>query len=140
MIAANVIEAARQAGVKKLLYLGSSCIYPRLAKQPMAEDELLSGPLEPTNQWYAVAKIAGLKLCAAYRRQGGSDFISAQPTNLYGPGDTYRRRGQPRHPRAASSRCTAPRSRARPRSKSGAAAGRAASFCMSTTSPTRSSS
>ncbi len=89
MIAANTIEAARQSGVKKLLYLGSSCIYPRLAKQPMTEDELLAGPLEPTNQWYAVAKIAGLKLCAAYRRQGGCDFISAQPTNLYGPGDTY---------------------------------------------------
>ncbi|HUK59255.1 MAG TPA: GDP-L-fucose synthase [Stellaceae bacterium] len=89
MIAGNTIEAARQTGVKKLLYLGSSCIYPRLAKQPMTEDELLAGPLEPTNQWYAVAKIAGLKLCAAYRLQGGSDFISAQPTNLYGPGDTY---------------------------------------------------
>jgi GDP-L-fucose synthase len=89
MIAANTIEAARQAGVKKLLYLGSSCIYPRMAKQPMVEEELLTGPLETTNEWYAVAKIAGLKLCAAYRRQGGSDFISAQPTNLYGPGDSY---------------------------------------------------
>jgi GDP-L-fucose synthase len=89
MIAANVIEAARRAAVKKLLFLGSSCIYPRLARQPMAEDELLTGPLEPTNQWYAVAKIAGLKLCEAYRRQWGCDFISAQPTNLYGPGDTY---------------------------------------------------
>ena len=89
MIAANVIEAARRVGVQKLLYLGSSCIYPRLAPQPMAEEALLTGPLEPTNQWYAVAKIAGLKLCAAYRRQWGCDFISAQPTNLYGPGDTY---------------------------------------------------
>lgn len=89
MIAGNLIEAARRGGVKKLLYLGSSCIYPRLAPQPMAEEALLSGPLEPTNQWYAVAKIAGLKLCAAYRRQHGADFISAQPTNLYGPGDTY---------------------------------------------------
>ena len=89
MIAGNLIEAARQTGVKKLLYLGSSCIYPRLAKQPMIEAELLSGPLEPTNQWYAVAKIAGLKLCAAYRRQWQCDFISAQPTNLYGPGDRY---------------------------------------------------
>jgi len=89
MIAGNMIEAARQTGVKKLLYLGSSCIYPRLAKQPMVEAELLSGPLEPTNQWYAVAKIAGLKLCAAYRRQWHCDFISAQPTNLYGPGDRY---------------------------------------------------
>jgi GDP-L-fucose synthase len=89
MIAGNAIEGARKAGVKKLLFLGSSCIYPRLAKQPMAEEELLGGPLEPTNQWYAVAKIAGLKLCEAYRKQWGADFISAQPTNLYGPCDTY---------------------------------------------------
>jgi GDP-L-fucose synthase len=88
-IAANVVEAARRAGVQKLLFLASSCIYPRLAPQPMPEEALLTGPLEPTNQWYAVAKIAGLKLCAAYRRQYGSDFITAQPTNLYGPGDTY---------------------------------------------------
>jgi GDP-L-fucose synthase len=93
MIASNVIEAARRIGVAKLLFLGSSCIYPRMAEQPMREDALLSGPLEPTNQWYAVAKIAGLKLCAAYRRQYGCDFISAQPTNLYGPGDTYDLRG-----------------------------------------------
>jgi GDP-L-fucose synthase len=89
MIAANVIEASHRTGVKKLLFLGSSCIYPRLAPQPIVEEVLLTGPLEPTNQWYAVAKIAGLKLCAAYRRQYGCDFISAQPTNLYGPGDTY---------------------------------------------------
>jgi GDP-L-fucose synthase len=89
MIAGNVIEAARRIGVSKLLFLGSSCIYPRLAPQPMTEDALLTGSLEPTNQWYAIAKIAGLKLCAAYRRQYGCDFISAQPTNLYGPGDTY---------------------------------------------------
>jgi GDP-L-fucose synthase len=89
MIAGNVIEAARKAGVGKLLFLGSSCIYPREAHQPMAEEALLTGPLEPTNQWYAVAKIAGLKLCEAYRKQWGADFISAQPTNLYGPGDTY---------------------------------------------------
>ena len=89
MIEGNLIEAARKSGVKKLLFLGSSCIYPRLAEQPMAEEALLTGPLEPTNQWYAIAKIAGLKLCAAYRRQYGCDFISAQPTNLYGPGDTY---------------------------------------------------
>ena len=93
MIAGNLIEAARQTGVKKLLYLGSSCIYPRLAKQPMVEAELLSGPLEPTNEWYAIAKIAGLKLCAAYRRQWQCDFISAQPTNLYGPGDRYNLEG-----------------------------------------------
>lgn len=89
MIGANLVEAARRVGVRKLLYLGSSCIYPRLAPQPIPEAALLSGPLEPTNEWYAVAKIAGLKLCAAYRRQYGCDSISAQPTNLYGPGDTY---------------------------------------------------
>jgi GDP-L-fucose synthase len=89
MIEANLIEAARQNGVKKLLFLGSSCIYPRMAKQPIAEEELLRGPLEETNQWYSIAKIAGLKLCAAYRRQYGCDFISAQPTNLYGPGDNF---------------------------------------------------
>jgi GDP-L-fucose synthase len=89
IIAANVIESARQVGVRKLLFLGSSCIYPKNADQPMVEEVLLTGPLEPTNEWYAVAKIAGLKLCAAYRRQYGCDFISAQPTNLYGPGDNY---------------------------------------------------
>lgn len=89
MIEANLIEASRDVGVEKLLFLGSSCIYPRLADQPMPEEALLSGPLEPTNEWYAIAKIAGLKLCAAYRRQYGCDFISAQPTNLYGPGDNF---------------------------------------------------
>jgi GDP-L-fucose synthase len=88
-IAANVLEGSRRAGVKKLLFLGSSCIYPRLAPQPIPEEALLSGPLEPTNQWYGIAKIAGLKMCAAYRRQYGCDFISAQPTNLYGPNDNY---------------------------------------------------
>jgi GDP-L-fucose synthase len=93
MIEGNLIEGARRIGVKKLLFLGSSCIYPRLAPQPMKEEHLLTGALEPTNQWYAIAKIAGLKLCAAYRRQHGSDFISAQPTNLYGPGDTYDLKG-----------------------------------------------
>jgi GDP-L-fucose synthase len=89
MITGNVIEAARQNKVAKLLYLGSSCIYPRLAEQPIRESALLSGPLEPTNEWYAIAKIAGLKMCTAYRRQYGCDFISAMPTNLYGPGDNY---------------------------------------------------
>lgn len=89
MIEANLIEASRDVGVEKLLFLGSSCIYPRLANQPMPEEALLAGPLEPTNEWYAIAKIAGLKLCAAYRRQYGCDFISAQPTNLYGPGDNF---------------------------------------------------
>jgi GDP-L-fucose synthase len=88
-IETNVIHAARNADVEKLLFLSSSCVYPRLAPQPMREDALLTGPLEPTNQWYAVAKIAGMKLCQAYRRQYGCDFISAMPTNLYGPGDNY---------------------------------------------------
>ena len=89
MIETNVLEAARVTGVEKLLFLGSSCIYPRLAPQPIPEDALLTGPLEPTNEWYAVAKIAGIKLCQAYRRQYGCDFISAMPTNLYGPADNF---------------------------------------------------
>jgi GDP-L-fucose synthase len=88
-IALNAIRAAHRCAVKKLVYLGSSCIYPRLAPQPMTPDMLLSGPLEPTNQWYAVAKIAGIKLCEAYRLQHGADFVSVMPTNLYGPGDNY---------------------------------------------------
>ncbi len=85
----NLIHGAFTSGVKKLLFLGSSCIYPKLAPQPLKEEYLLSGPLEPTNQWYAIAKIAGIKLCQAYRRQYGCDFISAMPTNLYGPNDNY---------------------------------------------------
>jgi GDP-L-fucose synthase len=85
----NLIDGARQAGARKLLFLGSSCIYPRLAPQPMKEEYLLTGPLESTNQWYAVAKIAGIKMCQAYRRQYGCDFISAMPTNIYGPNDNY---------------------------------------------------
>ena len=89
MIAANIIEAARRNGVERLIYVGSSCIYPRDAAQPISESALLAGPLEPTNQWYAVAKIAGIKLTHAYRRQYGCDFISAQPTNLYGPFDNF---------------------------------------------------
>jgi len=89
MIEANLIEAARQSAVEKLLFLGSSCIYPKMAPQPIREEALLTGPLEPTNEWYAIAKIAGIKLCQAYRRQHGCDFISAMPTNLYGPGDNY---------------------------------------------------
>jgi GDP-L-fucose synthase len=88
-IEANLIEAAHRSGVEKLLFLGSSCIYPKLAPQPITEDALLTGPLEPTNEWYALAKIAGIKLCQAYRKQHGSDFISAMPTNLYGPGDNF---------------------------------------------------
>lgn len=89
MIETNVLEGARRFGVKKALFLGSSCIYPREAAQPMAEEALLTGPLEPTNQWYAIAKIAGLKLAEAYRLQHGCDFISAMPTNLYGPEDNF---------------------------------------------------
>lgn len=85
----NLIRTAKTAGVKKLLFLGSSCIYPKLAPQPLKEEYLLTGPLEPTNEWYAVAKIAGIKLCQAYRRQYGCDFISAMPTNMYGPNDNY---------------------------------------------------
>lgn len=89
MIGANVIHAAYRHGVTKLLFLGSSCIYPKLAPQPLKEDYLLTGPLEPTNEPYAVAKIAGIKMCAAYNRQYGSNFLSVMPTNLYGPGDNY---------------------------------------------------
>lgn len=89
MIAANVTEAAYRQCVAKMLFLGSSCIYPKDAAQPISEDALLTGPLEPTNEWYAVAKIAGIKLAQAYRKQHGCDFISAMPTNLYGPGDNF---------------------------------------------------
>jgi GDP-L-fucose synthase len=89
LIAATVIEAARQNHVSRLVFLGSSCIYPKFAPQPMPESALLGGPLEPTNQYYAIAKIAGLKMCEAYRRQYGCDFIAAQPTNLYGPFDNF---------------------------------------------------
>ncbi|KQS52891.1 GDP-fucose synthetase [Brevundimonas sp. Leaf363] len=89
MIAANVTEAAYRHGVGKMLFLGSSCIYPKEAPQPIPEDALLTGPLEPTNEWYAIAKIAGIKLAQAYRKQHGCDFVSAMPTNLYGPGDNF---------------------------------------------------
>jgi GDP-L-fucose synthase len=89
MIQSNVVEASRRVGVEKLMLLGSSCIYPRLAPQPIPESALLTGPLEPTNQWYAIAKIAGIKLGQAYRRQYGCDFVSVMPTNLYGPGDNF---------------------------------------------------
>lgn len=85
----NVIDAAYRSGSKKLLFLGSSCIYPKLCPQPIKEEYLLTGPLEPTNEWYAIAKIAGIKMCQAYRRQYGFNAISAMPTNLYGPGDNY---------------------------------------------------
>lgn len=89
MIASNIIHASYHAGVEKLLFLGSSCIYPKFAEQPIQEGSLLTGALEPTNEWYAIAKIAGIKLCQAYRKQYGVDFNSAMPTNLYGPGDNY---------------------------------------------------
>ncbi len=89
MIEANLIHGAYQAGVKKLLFLGSTCIYPKLADQPLKEEYLLTGPLEPTNEWYAIAKIAGVKLCQAYAKQYGCEYISAMPTNLYGPGDNF---------------------------------------------------
>jgi GDP-L-fucose synthase len=88
-IQTNVIETAWRSGVRRLLFLGSSCIYPKLAEQPIREEELLTGPLEPTNEWYAIAKITGIKLCEALRRQHGFDAISLMPTNLYGPGDNY---------------------------------------------------
>ena len=89
MVQANVIDAAHRVGVQKLLFLGSSCIYPRMAVQPMAEDALLTGTLEPTNEPYAIAKIAGIKMCESYNRQHGRDYRSVMPTNLYGPGDNY---------------------------------------------------
>ena len=89
MIHGTVVQASHRVGVEKLLYLGSSCIYPREADQPITEEALLAGPLEPTNEGYALAKIAGIKLCESYRRQYGDDFISAMPTNLYGPGDNF---------------------------------------------------
>ena len=89
MIEANIIEAAHRSDVNRLLFLGSTCIYPKLAEQPIKEEALLTGPLEPTNEWYAIAKIAGIKLCQAYRQQHGRDYISAMPTNLYGPHDNF---------------------------------------------------
>jgi len=89
LIEANLIHAAHRVGVAKLVFLGSSCIYPKFAPQPITEDALLTGPLEPTNEWYAIAKIAGIKLCEAYRKQYGCDFVSGMPTNLYGPGDNF---------------------------------------------------
>ena len=89
MIEANIIHGAHKAGVEKLMFLGSSCIYPKFAPQPISEDALLTGTLEPTNEWYAIAKIAGIKLADAYRKQHGADYISGMPTNLYGPGDNF---------------------------------------------------
>ncbi len=89
ILESNIIHAAHRVGVEKLMFLGSSCIYPKFAEQPIREESLLTGELEPTNEWYSIAKIAGIKFCQAYRRQHGRDFISAMPTNLYGPGDNF---------------------------------------------------
>jgi GDP-L-fucose synthase len=131
MIAANIIEAARTTGVEKLLNLGSTCVYPKFAPQPIPEDALLTGPLEPTNQWYAVAKIAAIKLCDAYRRQYGCDFISAMPTNLYGPNDNFDLEASHVIPALRQSLCRQ-RTRARRTSSSGGRARRGANSCMST--------
>ncbi|KAK8500129.1 hypothetical protein V6N12_002242 [Hibiscus sabdariffa] len=98
-IQTNVIDSSYRHGVKKILFLGSSCIYPKFAPQPIPENALLSGPLEPTNEWYAVAKIAGIKMCQAYRIQHGFDAISAMPTNLYGPNDNFHPENSPRFTR-----------------------------------------
>jgi hypothetical protein len=133
-ITLNVIRASYAAGVKKLLFLGSSCIYPKLAPQPMDEDMLLTGPLEPTNQWYAVAKIAGIKLVEAYRQQYGADFVSVMPTNLYGPGDNY----HPEHshvPAALIRRLHEAKIAGAPTVTVGAPAGPAGSFLPSTILP-----
>ena len=137
MIQTNVIEASRrarrrEAAVPRLVLHLSA---PR--RQPIREDALLTGPLEPTNQWYAVAKIAGIKLCQAYRRQYGCDFISAMPTNLYGPGDNFDLMHEPCRAGADGQGPSPPSSSAAPSSRSGAPARRGASSCMSTISPTR---
>jgi len=128
----NVIDAAARPGVHKLLFLGSSCIYPKFAPQPIREESLLTGPLEPTNEWYAIAKIAGIKLAQAYRAQYGLNAISLMPTNLYGPGDNFDLETShvlPALIRRRTRRCA----RARRKSSFGAPASRAASFCTSTT-------
>jgi len=134
MVQANVIEAAFRNGVKKLLFLGSSCIYPRLADQPMREDALLTGVLEPTNEPYAIAKIAGIKLCESYNRQYGAshgvDYRSVMPTNLYGPGDNYHPENSHVIPALIRRFHEAKLSRARQASAFGAAAPPGASFCM----------
>ena len=129
-----MIHAAWRHGVERLLFLGSSCIYPRLAPQPMREDALLTGTLEPTNEPYAIAKIAGIKLCESYNRQYGTDFRSVMPTNLYGPGDNFDLANSHVIP-ALMRNSTRPRSGAHPRSASGAPAPRGGSSCTSTTWP-----
>jgi GDP-L-fucose synthase len=136
MVQANVIEAAFQNGVKKLLFLGSSCIYPKLAPQPMTESALLTGPLEPTNEPYAIAKIAGIKLCESYNRQYGAshgvDYRSVMPTNLYGPGDNYHPQNSHVIP-ALIRRFHEAKVNNAPPSPSGVAAHPNVSFCMWTT-------
>ena len=137
LIHATVVHAAHLYGAKKLLYLGSSCIYPRDCAQPMTEDQLLTGALEPTNESYAIAKIAGIKLCQAYRRQYGCDFISAMPTNLYGPNDNFDLTSSHVLPAMMRKFHEAKDGGRRARSWSGARARRGASSCTSTIWPTR---
>ena len=135
-IETNVIDAARRTGVQKFLFLSSSCVYPRLAVQPVSEDALLTGALEPTNEWYAVAKIAGLKLCQAYRRQYGVDFISVTLAGLYGAGDNFDAQSS-QVIAALILKLHAAKVSSSPRSRCGARARRFASSCTSTTSPMR---
>ena len=136
LIETNVIGGAFQAGVRKLVFLGSSCIYPKFADQPIAEEALLTGPLEPTNEWYAIAKIAGIKLCEAFRAQHGCDFISAMPTNLYGPGDNFDL-GTSHVLPALIRKAHEAKHAGRRTSSSGARGLRGASSSTSTTAPTR---
>lgn len=135
ILQANVIHAAHRAQVEKLMFLGSSCIYPKFADQPIVEDSLLTGSLEPTNEWYAIAKIAGLKLCQAYRKQHGRDFISAMPTNLYGQA-TISTSGQAMSCRRLYARHMRPKSASSKRYASGVPARRGANSCMLTIAPT----
>ena len=138
MIEANVIHAAFAAGIDRLLFLGSSCIYPRDCPQPIRESYLLTGPLEQTNEPYAIAKIAGIKLCESYNRQYGTRYVSVMPTNLYGPRDNYDLQMSHVLPALLRKRTT-PRCAAIRRLKYGAPAHRDANFCMSTIWPTRAS-
>ena len=129
MIEANIIDVAYRNGVERLLFLGSSCIYPRAVEQPMREDALLTGVLEPTNEPYALAKIAGIKLCESYNRQYGTDYRSVMPTNLYGPGDNFHPENSHVIP-ALMRRFHEAKERGMPRWWCGAAASRCGSFCM----------
>jgi GDP-L-fucose synthase len=134
MIEANLIHGAHLAGVQRLMFLGSSCIYPKLAPQPLREDSLLTGPLEPTNEPYAIAKIAGIKLCESYNRQYGRQYVSAMPTNLYGPNDNYDLTTAMFCQRS-SARRTKPSCVAMQNSSSGVPVRRCVSFCTLTTWP-----